>query len=278
MQESLTLSLGQMNIAQDDEETNFSKVSDWTEEAARRGSQMVLFPETWSTGGVSEYAVRSASHVGEGIFTRLSALARQYHIHIVGSIVAKLKDEEYGNVCVHYGKDGSVLGMYTKIHLFSLMNEQEYLVAGDSLTLVDTPWGKIGLSICYDLRFPEIYRAYALAGAKMVCVPACWPHPRMAHWQVLLRARAIENQMYIGACNRVGKEGNTHYFGSSCVIDPWGEALVQENECEALQTLTIPLKTVEEVRAKIPVFTDRKPSAYTISGATITDAKNIVNK
>jgi predicted amidohydrolase len=128
--------------------------------------------------------------------------------------------------------------------------------------MIGTAWGMVGLAICYDLRFPELFRAYALAGTHTVIIPAEWPNPRMAHWQTLLRARAIENQMFIIACNRVGQSGNTTFFGRSCIIDPWGETIVEAGEQAILLTADIDIDVVDTVRKKIPVFADRRPDLY----------------
>jgi predicted amidohydrolase len=120
----------------------------------------------------------------------------------------------------------------------------------------------MGLTICYDLRFPELFRRYALAGAKLIFVPAEWPHPRLMHWQTLLRARAIENQLFVVACNRVGVVGKTHFCGHSAVIDPWGETIVEGDESEMLLTAEIDLGLVDDVRQRIPIFADRRPEIY----------------
>jgi predicted amidohydrolase len=142
------------------------------------------------------------------------------------------------------------------------MDEEKYLTPGEEPVIVDLPWGRSGLAICYDLRFPELMRGYALGGVRLILIPAEWPHPRRAHWRTLLRARAIENQCFVVACNRVGTTGSTTFFGSSAVIDPWGETLVEAGEVETLLTVTIDTDLVEAVRRKIPVFADRRPELY----------------
>ena len=126
----------------------------------------------------------------------------------------------------------------------------------------ELPWGCAGLAICYDLRFPELFRRYALEGARLMILPAAWPHPRRMHWRTLLRSRAIENQCFVAACNRVGTADDVSFFGSSAVIDPWGETLIEGGETEALLTVRIDLDTVEATRAKIPIFADRRPELY----------------
>jgi predicted amidohydrolase len=142
------------------------------------------------------------------------------------------------------------------------MQEEQYLAPGQAATLLDLPWGKTGLIICYDLRFPELIRHYALQGARLILIPAEWPHPRREHWRTLLRARAIENQCFVAACNRVGQSKGAAFFGASTVVDPWGEPLIEGGETEALLTVTIDLAQVDVVRQRIPVFADRRPELY----------------
>jgi predicted amidohydrolase len=154
------------------------------------------------------------------------------------------------------------LGEYSKVHLYRLMDEDKYLTAGDRPTVIDLPWGAAGLAICYDLRFPELFRKYALAGARMVILPAEWPRPRLAHWRTLLRARAIENQMFVIACNRVGETPGDHFPGHSAIVDPWGKAIVEGAEGEELLTAEIDLEEVIRFRELIPVFEDRRPDLY----------------
>ena len=116
--------------------------------------------------------------------------------------------------------------------------------------------------ICYDIRFPELARKLALNGAQLLFVPAEWPHPRLHHWRTLLTARAIENQMYVIACNRVGRSGETSFFGHSMIINPWGEIVTEADENEQIVTAEIDLELVAKVRSTIPVFEDRRPDVY----------------
>jgi len=258
----LKISLGQMNISLGKPDENLAKARRMTSDAAKRGSDIIIFPELWSTGYDLENAALYSAPTDRGIFAEMSALAKEYSIHILGSCLSLLSPDQFGNTAVFFDPSGVILGEYSKIHLFRLMNEHKYLTAGDHLTLVETKWGKIGLAICYDLRFPELFRAYALAGAKAVFLPAEWPYPRLTHWQTLLRARAIENQMYMIACNRIGKSGDTRFFGHSCIIDPWGEIILEAGGDEELLTAEIEMDRVQQARSRIPVFEDRRPEAY----------------
>jgi omega-amidase len=259
----LTISLAQMDIAFGDPAANLAKVYQLADEAARRGSDILLLPELWSTGYDLANAAAHAAALGEGIFAELAALANSRGLYLLGSNLSLLAPGKYGNTAVLFGPGGENLAAYSKIHLFRLMDEDQYLTPGSETALVDLPWGKTGLAICYDLRFPELFRHYALAGATMLFLPAEWPHPRLAHWRTLLRARAIENQMFIVACNRVGDAGKTDFFGHSCIIDPWGEIVIEAGEGEMLVTAVIDADLVAQTRRKIPVFADRRPELYT---------------
>jgi omega-amidase len=258
----LNISIGQMDVRLGEPAVNMETVKKMTVEASRRGSDIVVFPELWSTGYDLENGARYATSTADGIFAAVGQLAEDLHIAILGSCLSDLGEGGIGNTAVYFDNHGQNLGEYSKTHLFRLMDEDQYLAAGNQKTMVETQWGMMGLAICYDLRFPELFRAYALAGTQLVFLPSEWPHPRLKHWQTLLRARAIENQMFIVACNRVGHSKNTDFFGHSVIVDPWGEAIIEGGEKEMLLTATIELDQVNEVRTKIPIFKDRRPDVY----------------
>ncbi len=258
---SFTLSLAQTPIALGDPAANFERVQAWTVEAARRGSGLVVFPELWSTGYDLENWQRHASPPGEGMFAKLAALARENKIAIGGSVL-EARDGRAYNAFALYDASGALLATYRKVHLFRLMDEDQWLAPGDRLELVEAVWGLTGLGICYDLRFPELFRSYALRGARLMLLPAEWPSRRAAHWHTLLRARAIENQMFVAGCNCVGESKGEHFGGGSAVIDPWGEAVIEGGSSEALLTAEIDLALVDTVRQRIPVFEDRRPDIY----------------
>jgi len=260
----LTIAVGQMDVTLGDPVQNFARVAQLAAAAAGQSADWLVLPELWSTGYDLTNAARHATRLDEGIFAETAVLARTHHLHIIGSCLSRLGDGRVGNTAVFWDDNGRVLADYSKIHLFRLMDEHQYLTPGDKLTLVDTAWGRVGLAICYDLRFPEQFRAYALAGARLVVLPAEWPHPRLTHWQTLLRARAIENQMFIVACNRVGQSGDSTFLGHSAIIDPWGDLLAEGGETEELLIATLDLLQVDAVRQKIPVFADRRPRLYQI--------------
>ena len=264
------ISLGQMDVKFGDPAANFATVTRMTEEAKRRGSDLILFPELWSTAYDLTHASRYASSLtlrlrsgqASGLFAGLSALAARTGIHILGSTLSLLGENQFGNTLTVFAPDGALLADYSKIHLFRLMDEHQYLKAGDKPVLVDLPFGRAGLAICYDLRFPELFRGYALAGAQMIFLPSEWPHPRLSHWLTLVRARAIENQVFVFACNRVGRDPSNEFFGHSLAVDAWGEVLAEGGEGEELITVAADPANVEEARRKIPVMQDRRPDVY----------------
>jgi omega-amidase len=258
---NLTISLAQMDIALGNPEANLEKAAALTAESARRGSNLVVFPEMWTTGMDWPNLDRLAAKQ-EDIVKRVAALARQHKIWINGSMLTRDEQRQPTNTSILFDPQGEQAGVYRKIHLFGVMDEDKYLAAGQQLTTVETSWGQSGLAICYDLRFAEMFRTYALQGVNMVYIPAEWPHPRLAHWQILLRARAIENQMYMVAVNRVGSDGTYQFFGHSAIIDPWGNTIIEGGETEVLLTATIDTDEVTTVRQKIPVFQDRRPELY----------------
>lgn len=257
------VSVGQMDVRIGEPETNLDRVCSWTAEAARRGSNLVVFPELWDTSYALDRAVELGSPLGEGRFAVVANLARQYRIHITGSLLELSgAGKAVYNAMVWFTPDGALAGVYRKTHLFRLMNEDRYLTPGESARMLELPWGQTGMAICYDLRFPELFRGYGVQGAIMMVIPAQWPESRIAHWEILLRARAIENQMIVIGCNRVGQEGNVRFGGRSVVLNPQGVPLIEAGDEETLLTATVDIAQVEETRRKIPVFEDRRPDIY----------------
>jgi len=261
MQE-LMVSLIQYDVSPGKPEVNREKVKRMIEKAAVSKPDIVVLPEMWNTG----YSFGSLQSIcdkeGYPTLELVQNLAGKHSVNIVaGSVADKRKDEVY-NTCYIVDRNGDRVGKYSKIHLFRLMEEDKFLTSGNTLGLFELEGFKCGVIICYDLRFPELVRCLALEGAKIIFVPAQWPHPRQEHWVTLLKARAIENQLYIVAVNRVGKSGDTHFFGGSMVVDPWGNVLARAGDKEAVINARIDLELVEEVRKKIPVFSDRNTKTY----------------
>ncbi|MFA5367314.1 MAG: carbon-nitrogen family hydrolase [Dehalococcoidia bacterium] len=257
----LTISLGQMNVRRGHPDANVERVREWTREAAKRGSSLVLFPELWHSGYDLEHRERYAARVGEGIFADTSELAREHKIAIGGSMIEEREGGFYNSFPL-FDAEGRCLAVYSKTHLFSLMNEVQWFTPGERFVTADAPWGLTGLSICYDIRFPEVYRHYAFSCARIVLLVAEWPVRRIEHWKTLLLTRAIENQMFIAACNCLGEFKEEKFGGCSAIIDPWGRYVVEAGDEEGLLTAEIDLDLVEKTRRQFPFFKDSRRDLY----------------
>lgn len=258
----LTISLAQMHIKLARVADNFAKASNLIAQAAANGADIVLLPELWSTGYDLENAGEHAAELGEGSFAKVAEAARVNRIAIYGSLLERRGDQVM-NCATFYDAAGELRGVYRKIHLFRLFDEHLWLSEGEEPALLQQAWGAAGLAICYDLRFPELFRRYAVAhGAALMLLCAEWPLARVAHWRTLLQARAIENQCFVAATNSCGETGGTVFGGHSMIIDPWGQIIAEADEDECLISAEIDLAEVQQVRRAIPVFEDRRPDAY----------------
>ncbi|MEC0269867.1 carbon-nitrogen family hydrolase [Paenibacillus anseongense] len=260
----LHLALIQMDITIGEPDRNFARLEMLLQEAVQNDPKpdVIVFPEMWNTGYALTEIQQLADVNGERTKSLLSSFAKANHVNIIGGSIADKKEDRVLNTIYAFDREGAEIAEYSKIHLFRLMDEEKFLHSGDQLGRFELEGVPAGAMICYDIRFPELARKLALDGARILFVPAEWPHPRLHHWRTLLMARAIENQMYVVSCNRVGTSGTTSFFGHSMVIDPWGEVLVEGDESEAILHATIDLEEVVRVRAKIPVFEDRRPHLY----------------
>lgn len=258
---NLTISLYQMNIQLGKPQANMELARHAAAEAARQKSKLLLLPELWTSG----YDLNRAGDLAledNALIPQLAGLAEQYNLSIGGSMLLARGGRTY-NTFTFFTPGAPEPVMYEKIHLFRLMDEEKWLAPGEQTRQVSIAGSPAGLAICYDLRFPELFRKYAVGGAEILLLCAEWPSPRISHWQTLLRARAIENQCFVVAVNAVGVTGGETFGGRSAIISPWGEALTEgPGDGPALLTTNIDLDQVRQVREKIPVFRDRRPELY----------------
>lgn len=259
--DEVTIAVGQMDIALGDPETNAHIAEELAARAADQGASLLMLPELWGSGYDLGRAGELAAPLDEGLFAYTAELARRYRLAICGSLLERWNGGCY-NTATLYDAEGRRRAVYRKIHLIGLMDEDVYLKAGGELSAVDLSWGTTALAICYDLRFPELFRRYALEGAQLILLPAEWPVQRIEHWRVLLRARAIENQCYVIACNRVGADRANTFGGRSAVIDPAGHVLAEAGDSSELLVATLDLSRIAEARRMLPVFRDRRPELY----------------
>lgn len=252
----------QMDIAYGDTVQNFKLAKQWFERAAEEKCTVVVLPELWTTGYDLTRLDEIAHEEGENVIQFLQDQAKKYGFHIIGGSVAKKTINGVYNTMYVIDKEGKLVHEYSKLHLFQLMDEHLYLQAGDDETIFTIDGEKAACFICYDIRFPEWLRKPVLKGAKVLFVVAEWPKQRLDHWRILLKARAIENQSYVIACNRVGEDTNNTFAGHSMIIDPWGTVLSEGSEKEELVIANINPDEIEEIRSRIPIFEDRRPKYY----------------
>ncbi|MBA4600805.1 carbon-nitrogen family hydrolase [Thermoactinomyces mirandus] len=252
----------QMDIAFGQPETNRKKVEEKVAQAMKRQPDFILLPELWDTGYDLKRLDDIADDHGQKNRALLTRLARKHQVAIIGGSVSNREAAGTYNTLYAVDKQGNLTGEYRKAHLFRLMNEEKYLSAGKEpcrFVMEHIPCTAV---ICYDIRFPEWIRKNILHGAQILFVPAEWPSPRLSHWRHLLISRAIENQCYVVACNRVGQDPDNTFAGHSMVIDPWGAIIAEAGEKEEILHAELDLSSVQEARTLIPVFDDRRPDLY----------------
>jgi omega-amidase len=249
----------QFNIKLGEIDPNRQHVHSALARLADEGVELVVLPEMWSSGFAYKELNELATRTGE-LVEELGTLSAKYGMVVVGSLPEPHEDKVYNTAFVL--DHGKMRGKYRKIHLFSLMQEDRSFDSGSSSLLVETSVGKLGVFICYDLRFPELARKLAVEGADILVIPGEWPKPRQDHWRTLLRARAIENQLFLVSANCCGRVGKLDFFGMSMIIDPKGEVLAEAGYEPQDITATLDFALMEEWRKQIPCFTDRKPECY----------------
>ncbi len=249
----------QFNIALGDVDANLKKALPAIDRAKDRGAELAVLPEMWSTGYDYKNLARLALETPR-VIEALQKKSAEQEMVLVGS----LPESENGSIynAAYVIDHGEIKGSYRKLHLFSTMGEDRFLSAGDKTLVVPTSAGRLGIAICYDLRFPELFRKMALEGAEILCLPAEWPKPRQEHWRTLLRARAIENQQFVVATNCCGVQGKLDFFGMSLIISPWGEILAEGKEQDIELVASLDFQEMIDFRGKIRCFQDRRPTIY----------------
>ncbi len=227
-----------------------------------KGCSLVVLPEMWSCG--FHYArLRQMALESPGLEEELKTQAQKLNLVITGSL-PQLEGGRIYNVAHVIDGDGRMAGRYRKIHLFTHAQEHLHFSRGEETLVCATSAGRVGVMICYDLRFPELARKLALEGAEILCVPALWPRARVEHWSLLLRARALENQLFVVGCNGTGGGGKLKYGGRSAIVSPRGIVLGQGEDDEGFFHGTLKPGELEDFRSQIPCFQDRLPGIYGI--------------
>jgi len=259
MDEILNVAAIQFNIKLGDVELNLTKVEAALERVARQGVQLSVLPEMWSSGYDYKRLVKHAAETPR-VLERLCRLTAEHKMVVVGSLPEEAEGKIYNTA---YVVDcGDLLASYRKLHMFSTMGEDRFLSPGDRTLVVPTSVGRLGVAICYDLRFPELFRKMALEGAEIICLPAEWPKPRHDPWRTLLRARAMENQLFIVATNCCGIQDKLDFFGASLLLSARGEVLAEGGDTETELIATFAYQEMVDYRAQIRCYHDRRPEIY----------------
>jgi predicted amidohydrolase len=250
----------QFSIKPGEVQHNCDTVERMLSELAARDCRLAVLPEMWSCS--FPYPVlRDMAEKTPAILDRMRTAARDKRLVIAGSL-PEARDGTIFNTSYLIDSTGEIAGKYRKVHLFSLYNEQRHFGGGRSAEVFSTSIGKIGLMICYDLRFPELARKLAIEGAEIICVSSLWPLVRIDHWSLLLRARAVENQLFIIGCNGCGAEKKITWGGASAIISPMGSALAEAGPGEQSILAVLDEREIIEFRKTIPCFEDRAPAVY----------------
>ncbi|MBW3652817.1 MAG: carbon-nitrogen hydrolase family protein [Actinobacteria bacterium] len=256
-----------------DFDANLERADRLTRAAAGDGAQLVVLPEKWSALGRGEALVAGAQPIDGPAITWARDAARELGIELVaGSFTERVAGaERLRNTCVHVGPDGELRATYRKIHMFDVVvdgvvyHESEHEEPGEELVVSPTADGlEIGLTICYDVRFPELYRILAIRGARVFTVPAAFTVPTTRdHWEILLRARAIEDQAFVIAANQIGEHApGLRSGGRSMIVEPWGIVLAHAPDRECHIVADLDLEAQARIRRDLPALANRRPSAY----------------
>ena len=256
-----------------DKAANLEKAERLVARAAATGADVVLLPEKWNAIGDSEVLHGAAETLADGESVEaMAGWARDHGITLVGGSITERRDgrEKLSNTSVVFDSDGSIAAVYRKIHLFDVevgghvYRESDAEEPGNEPVVVETEGWTTGLTVCYDVRFPELYRILALQGAELVTVPAHFTlYTGKDHWELLLRARAVENQYYVAAAAQIGETmlGKLS-FGRSLIADPWGTVVATAPDEETVIAAELDRRRLEEVRAKLPSLASRQADAY----------------
>jgi deaminated glutathione amidase len=259
--------------SRDDKAANIERAEQLVARAAAAGAEVVVLPEKWNAIGRAETLHAAAESLEDGESVRaMAGWARDHAITPVGGSVTERREgrEKLSNTCLVFGPDGELAATYRKIHLFDVevgghvYRESEAEEPGEEAVVARVGAWPIGLSVCYDVRFPELYRILALEGALLVTVPAHFTlYTGKDHWELLLRARAVENQLYVAAAAQIGEtiRGRPSY-GRSLIVDPWGVVLAQAPDEETVISAELSLGRLEDVRSRLPSLAHRQPDAY----------------
>ena len=264
------IALCQMAGTMDKAETR-AKAEKFIREAAANGAQVISLPEMWDCPYSNDYFREYAEPADGETVQFMSALAKELGIYLIGGSISELDGDKVYNTAFCFDKEGNIIGRHRKVHLFDIdveggirFMESDTLTAGDEMTVIDTEYGKIGVAICYDVRFPEWFRKMALAGARLIVLPAAFNMTTgPAHWDLTMRARALDNQVYFAANAPARDEQGVYVaYGNSCIASPWAEFIAHADEKECIIYGDIDLDYEDAIRDQLPLLKHRRPELY----------------
>jgi predicted amidohydrolase len=272
MADLLRVACVQMNAGAD-KAANLQKAETLVAKAAATGADVIVLPEKWNAIGGPDVFRANAEPVENGeTFAALSAWAARHGVTIVGGSVTEHRHghEKLSNTCAVYDPHGELVALYRKIHMFDVevggqvYRESEAEEPGEAPVVCDAEGWRLGLTVCYDLRFPELYRIEALEGAELITVPAAFTlFTGKDHWELLLRARAVENQLYVAASNQWGETApGKSSFGRSLIADPWGVVLAAAPDEDCVISAELDKAHLLRIRQSLPSLANRQPHAY----------------
>lgn len=254
----------------DDRGANIVRAGELVRRAAEAGARLVVLPEKWPYIHGPRTAEGAEPLDGPSV-RAASGWARELGVAVLaGSLIERTEAGRVHNTSLLIDPGGAVVGVYRKIHMFDVdvegraYRESTATEPGAEIVAADVLGRRVGMTVCYDLRFPELYRRLAVAGAQILVVPAAFTRPTgRAHWETLLRARAIENQAFVVAAGQVGEHADgTASYGHSMIVDPWGVVLAEAGEGEGLALATLDFDALADVRARLPALAHRRPDLY----------------
>ncbi|WP_037372368.1 carbon-nitrogen hydrolase family protein [Anaerovorax odorimutans] len=252
-------------------EKSLDKAEKMIKEAAKKGSNIIALPEMFNCPYSNKYFREFAEDDNGQTVSLLSSLAKELNVYIIGGSIAELSNDLVYNTSYSFNREGKIIGKHRKIHLFDIdvkggitFKESDTLTAGDSTTIIDTEYGKVGVAICYDVRFPELFRKMALAGAKLIVLPAAFNMTTgPAHWDITMRVRALDNQIYFAAVSPARDlNGPYQAYGGSCVVNPWGEFCAKTDSKETIVYADIDTDYIDTIRDQLPLLKHRRPELY----------------
>jgi predicted amidohydrolase len=247
----------QMSVVEGDKAATIDKAVDNIHRC--EGADLIILPEIWNIGFMSfdRYIPEAENSKGQTL-TRLRKAAKDIGVYLHSGSFVEEKNGKYHNSSYLISPEGKILANYLKIHLFGYNSrETQLLTPGDTIVVADTPLGKIGLATCYDLRFPELFRKMVAQGTEIFLVCSAWPYPRLEHWLMLNRVRALENQCFLVSSNSVGFNQSIQFVGHSIITDPWGTILAGAGDNEVIIKAEVDLENLKAARDQFPALSDR---------------------